>query len=548
MKSSRFVLLLLLALFSCGKPVPEDPGQAQSGTTEPDPAEPDPIEKSLLDFAAYKSGDNWGPALQQACKECQRIHIPAGTYRMSAVRVASDTEITGEGEATVIIPTSTILFRVEGLADEPVTIGADIPDFSNILTLSREAGFQKGDMLILQSQRNCMFREDCGDWTLGQTESKGRTCFFGEIREVAAAEGARITLTENLQFPFYKANATGETVKDGFEARGATTAMRVVPAEHVTIRNLSVKNIPKCLEIIRFKYARHCSASDITALSEERYDGESLLQFFKTNLAADCHFYRCHSRFSGAAAAQVKDLGRVYANYSIFNTFRLISSDRCSFEECSDNAASHAFSVTYGNGSIPSVHCKVTGCRSENSVWAGVVSQQCTPWTELSGNTVTGSSQGIFAGSRFSVIRGNTVTTTLPYDTDHYYAHLSRGGTTGIAVFEGYARGCEIKDNTVIGFRTGIAVMDGYEKNNIFDGPADLTVSGNRVRDCFNGFKVVRNSYNKAAVDLAATLTGNEFHAAAEAAATGIGIDRGGAVGITLSDNSLTGFATEIKP
>lgn len=90
--------------------------------------------------------------------------------------------------------------------------------------------------------------------------------------------------------------------------------------------------------------------------------------------------------------------------------------------------------------------------------------------------------------------------------------------------------------------------MDGYEKNNIFDGPADLTVSGNRVRDCFNGFKVVRNSYNKAAVDLAATLTGNEFHAAAEAAATGIGIDRGGAVGITLSDNSLTGFATEIKP
>ena len=117
-KSSRFVLLLLLVLFSCGKPVPEDPGQAQSGTTDPDPADPDPIEKSLLDFAVYKNGDNWGPALQQASKECQRIHIPAGTYRMSAVRVASDTEITGEGEATVIIPTSTILFRVEGLTSQ----------------------------------------------------------------------------------------------------------------------------------------------------------------------------------------------------------------------------------------------------------------------------------------------------------------------------------------------------------------------------------------------------------------------------------------------
>ncbi len=529
----RSILLALLTALSCTRPA------------APAPA---PAEKSLLDFVAYKSGDNWGPALQQASKECARIRIPAGTYRMSAVRVASDTEIIGEGEATVIIPISTILFRVEGQADGPVAIGADIPDFSNGLTLSREAGFQKGDMLILQSQRNCMFREDCGDWTLGQTESKGRTCFFGEIREVAATEGARITLTESLQFPFYKANATGETVKDGFEARAATTAMRVVPAEHVTIRNLSVKNIPKCLEIVRFKYARHCRAAEITAYSEQRYEDGAQLQLFKTNLAADCHFYNCHSRFSGAAAEQVKGIGRVYANYSGFNIFRLISSDRCSFEECTDNAASHAFSVTYGNGSIPSVHCKVTGCRSENSVWAGVISQQCTPWTELSGNTVIGASQGVFAGSRFSVIRDNIVSTTLPYDTDHYYAHVSRGGTTGIAVFEGYARGCEIKDNSVTGFRTGIAVMDGYERNNIFNGSADLTVSGNRVRDCFNGFKVVRNSYNKGSVDLAASLSGNEFQAAAEAGTIGIGIDKGGVGGITLSGNRFEGFSTNILP
>ena len=114
MKSSRFVPLLLLALFSCGNPMQEEPGQEQSGTTEPGSGDSVPTGKSLLDFAAYKSGDNWGPALQQAIKECQRIRIPAGTYRMSAVQLASDTEITG------------------------VAIGADIPDFGNELTLSRE--------------------------------------------------------------------------------------------------------------------------------------------------------------------------------------------------------------------------------------------------------------------------------------------------------------------------------------------------------------------------------------------------------------------------
>lgn len=501
---------------------------------------------SLLDYEAYKSGNDWGPALQQATKDFSVISIPEGTYHMSAVRVASDTEIVGAGESTVIIPDGIILFRVEGQADDPVPVAADLADFSNNITLSRDGGFSKGDMLILQSQRNCMFKEDCGEWALGQTQSKGRTCFFGEIMEVSEANGCNVTTKEPRIFPFYKANGVSETIKPGFESRGATTAMRVRPTKNVIIRNLQVKNKPACLEIVRFKYALHCRAENVSVITSERYDEEAQVQLFKTNMAKDCHFIGCSSEYTESMLKVLRGTGKVYDNYSRYNNFRIISSSECSFEDCRDNAATHAFSITYANGGIPSVHCSVLRCHSENSIWAGVISQQCTPWSVLSGNVVENSSQGVFAGCRFSVIENNIVKTILSKETDHYYAHLSRGGTVGLAVFEGYGVGCRISGNTVSGFRTGIGVVDGYEQYNIFDKATDLQIEKNVVDDSYFGFMVVRNGYNNKRVNLSVSVNGNIFNASSDAnGVQTVGAVLNGVTGVTFSGNKFNEYKTE---
>ncbi|MGM9739959.1 MAG: hypothetical protein ACI3ZP_05085 [Candidatus Cryptobacteroides sp.] len=505
----------------------------------------------LTDYEAYKSGSDWAPALAQACKESRYVHIPAGRYVMAEVWIPSGTTVEGDGSSTIIVPKEDFLFRLEGRAESPVNVVEDIPDFSSSIAVSDASMFSSGDLVLLQSQRNCMFKEDCGDWTLGQTTSGNKTCFYGELFSIASMSGNVLTATSSLLFPFYKSHNAEETVKPGFNTRQSSTLTKLNAVRDAVLASLAIESNSRCIHPVRVKYAENCFVRDVTVNSDEDYEEQSSTMFLILN-SKDCHIVECHSRYSEKLIAKKqKNIVPTYSVYTLCNNFKIVSSDYCSIENCTDNFATHSFTVSYSDGGIPSAHCSIKNCHSENSIWAGVVSQQCTPWTELSGNTVVNSSQGVMAGSRWSSVKNNRVSTDLPFSTDFYYAHISRGGTTGVAVFEGYGRECEISGNEISGFFSGIKVLDGYEMLNIFDGPSDIAITGNNVTDCVYGLMVSRNQYNGYKGPLGVFVQGNSFRSAGstvdvkgEKETCGVVLD--GADGVTLAGNTFSGFYIDI--
>ena len=517
----------------------------QACAKEPSPHRFDRVE--LTDYESYKSGNDWAPALAQACKESRYVHIPAGKYLMADVWIPSGTTVEGEGSSTIIVPKEDFLFRIEGRADTQVALTENIPDFSSSITVSDASMFAPGDLVLLQSQRNCMFKEDCGDWTLGQTTSGNKTCFYGELLDVESVSGNMLTTASPTLFPYYKSNNAEETVKPGFYTRRSSTLAKLNAVRDAVLSSLTIESNSLCIHPVRVKYAGNCTVRNVTVISDEDYEEQSSTMFLVLN-SKDCHIVGCHSKYSDKLVAKKKNnIFPTYSVYSLCNNFKIVSSDYCSIEDCTDNFATHSFTVSYSDGGIPSAHCSIKNCRSENSIWAGVVSQQCTPWTELSGNTVINSSQGVMAGSRWSSVKNNKVSTNLPFSTDFYYAHISRGGTTGVAVFEGYGRECEISGNEVSGFYSGIKVLDGYEQLNIFDGPSDIAITGNVVMDCVYGLMISRNKYNLYKGSLGIFVQGNSFSSAgsvvdAQGERQTCGIVLSGASGVTLVGNTLSGF------
>ena len=501
------LLLLLLALCCAGcagDTTGDDPGSG----TPPDPTVPDGS-VLLTDFRSAVQGNDWRPAFQAAFRAADRIVVPEGSYSFSTLFVPSGKTIEGAGSGTVFTPLGNILFRVEGSAGDEIPVASDIADFSNRIEVSRADGFAPGDLVVLKSQRNCMFREDCGEWTLGQTTKNGRTCFFGELLTLASVSGRTLTATTNTLFPYYRNNAAAETVKEGFTTRPCATVQRIESVRDAHLRNFTIRGTAACAEVIRLKWAEECSVENVAYKTDAVPDATFMV--LKITLSRDCKAVNCRSEFSSALITRLQSsVAKDYAHYSTYNNFRIISAQDCGFENCSDNFASHAFNITYSDGGIPSVRCRVRACRAVNSVWAGVVSQQCTPWSELSGNTVERSGQGVMAGCRGSKVTGNTVSTHLPFSTDYYYTRIARGGTAGVGIFEGYARDCQISGNTVEGFYTGIIVLDGYESLNIFD-RAGLLAENNTVTGCAQGFHLYRNEYNTTRDALGITLRDNRF-------------------------------------
>jgi hypothetical protein len=180
------------------------------------------------------------------------------------------------------------------------------------------------------------------------------------------------------------------------------------------------------------------------------------------------------------------------------------------FDSCKSDFSTHGFTITSGSGSIPCLGCYVINCYAENALWAGVAVQQACCNSLLEGNTVRNSAQGVVSGGRNTIIRNNKVYCGLPKETDYYYAHVSRGGTSGVGLFEGYALGSIIENNKVVGARTGIIITDGYERNNIFV-HGNIQIRGNEVSDCMNGFLLYKNKYNKTYNDLNIILENNSF-------------------------------------
>ncbi len=484
---------------------------------------------SIMDYASYKTGEDWAPAFAKAFTEKSKVYVPGGTYKSSRIAINSGKSILGAGNSTVFVPMETRLFSVAGSVGSEVAIASDIADFSSSILLAGTSNFMAGDEILIRGQRNCMRREGTSgvnydpDWVLGRTRET--SCFFAEMDVVTTASGSRITTASPRIFPHYYKDNTREPspslLGDGTIIRQGTTVSLLSMVKNVTLSNFAVTGTAQCFQPFYFTYAKDCLVEKITystSVEATNSDGNPSISTFYGLYSWNLKFSDCEAILSAGLLASIDAKAKTYDIFSKYNIFRMISCYKSGFENCRANGGSHAINIdrsapNTGQGGIPSVDCYIKNCTVVNGIWAGITVQQACYRTELSGNTVSGScSQGVITAGRDTRILNNTVSTTRPYETDHYYAHISRGGTFGIGMNEGYACGTEVRGNIITGFYTGITVLDGYEDKNCFE-EGNMVISDNTVTDCLRGFNIYKNSYCAAMgrKDLGIEVSGNTF-------------------------------------
>lgn len=494
----------------------------------------------ITEYAIHKNGEDWADAFEIALTERDTIFVPQGEYKCSEIRVPSGKTIIGSGNKTVFTPLGTRLFIIEGVKHEGVEISSDISDYTNKIYLKQHLDLQPGDDILIQSQRNSMLREGIAgvnydiDWVLGRTRKS--SVFFGEFDEVLSISGNSLTTKNNRIFPSYFKDNSREPVPptDGFIERNATTVHKIDMISDVHLNKFRIIGTSQCYQVLYIRYAKNCSVESVEYNSSvETFDKSGNTSFLSVIYCAYSRGIKitdCHSNFSEDLIKILHSKEKAYVNYSIYNIFKVMSCWDSGFESCSSNGATHAFNITRSNSAdgISSGNCYVRNCTASNNVWGGIkVVQGC--WnSEIVGNTIYSSPQGIVCAGRSALIKGNIIKTTYPFTTNFYYTHIKStqttdngkievywGGTAGIMLNEGYSCGSKesptvVENNEIDGFYTGLSVRDGYENKNIFE-EGYMLFQNNKISNCFNGVGIYRNAFNTHFVNLFIDIKNNEF-------------------------------------
>lgn len=519
---------------------------------------------TLTDYAAHKEGEDWAPAIRKALADSLEITVPPGRYPTSEIKFTDGTTLRGSGSGTIFIPLGTRLFDINGKAGKEIPITSDIPDFSNTIHLKSADELSHGDDILIKGQRNSMIREGTAglhynpDWVLGRTRKS--SCFYGEFDTVKSLDGLKLTTGTNRIFPDYFKDDTREPPSLGkdFIQRKSTTVRKLDLVKNVTLRDFVIEGTKKCHMPFRIRYAKDCLLENITFTTNvESYkkDGTPDLSIIYAIYVRDTTVRNFKAVLAPELLAIIANKERTYENFSNYNLFKIISSTRSGFENCEANGGTHPFNITRSasvesGGGIPSIDCFIRNCIASNCIWSGLKVQQACYNTEVSGNTVTKSAQGIVICGRNTKVTGNKVSTEYPYTTDYYYTHIKRGGTFGIAVIEGYSCGTLIKDNIIDGFYSGIAMVDGYESKNIFE-EGNITIENNTVKNVIRGFSLYKNSYGEklGEKNLNVRIENNLFTATGQTGdykTSGVFLPRFTA-GFKIKGNTFTDFKTGVS-
>lgn len=519
---------------------------------------------TLTDYAAHKQGEDWAPAIRKALADSLEITVPPGRYPTSEIKFTDGTTLRGSGTGTIFIPLGTRLFDINGKAGKEIPITADIPDFSNIIHLKSAGDLSPGDDIIIKGQRNSMIREGTPGlhynpaWVLGRTRKS--SCFYGEFDTVRSLDTLKLTTGNNRIFPDYFKDDTREPPSLGkdFIQRKSTTVRKLDLVKNVTLSDFAIEGTKDCHMPFRIRYTRDCLLENITFTTNvESYkkDGTPDLSIIYAIYVRDTVIRNFKAVLSPELLAIIGGKERAYKNFSNYNLFKVISSTRSGFEDCEANGGTHPFNITRSasvesGGGIPSIDCFIRNCTASNCLWSGLKVQQGCYNTEVSGNTVTASAQGIIICGRNTKVTGNRVSTEYPYSTDYYYTHIRRGGTFGIAVIEGYSCGTLVKDNIIDGFYSGIAMVDGYESKNIFE-EGNIIIEDNTVTRAVRGFSLYKNSYGEklGKKNLNVRIENNLFTATGHAEGhetSGVFLPRFTA-GFKIKGNTFTDFKTGVS-
>ncbi|PJZ18364.1 hypothetical protein CEW46_28995, partial [Bacillus cereus] len=381
-----------------------------------------------------QSNEDWKPAFDAALANYSIVKIPRGTYKTSTVSVPSGKVIYGEGDLTVLIPSSTNLFDIVGSTESEIAISESIPDFTDIIKVVSTPNLSANDYFMLKGQRDCMNETDSGEsWTLGYSTPGSQGLYFGEFMEVSIINGTTITTKSTTTFPNYLNTKSAETSPN---ARDSTTIQKVLFAKDVVFKDFKITKTSGTA--FNFRYALNCKVDNVTMDASGYTDG--MLQFIAFTFSLNCEGYNCRFKIPHPIAP---------SQHHYVNIYKAVSSTNCGFTRCYGYNATQTVDFSYSTLGIPCINCYVDYCTFENATQTGATSHGGTYQVRWTGNTIRGSKQGICCRSRGSLISNNTILGAyVPSNSLSY----------GVCLYEGYATDCIVTGNTISNYASGILV------------------------------------------------------------------------------------------
>ena len=514
-----FLLLPVLLMTACGGNPTDTAGNSES-LTAPETVK-ESVEVNLLDFASYKTGNDWSLAFSQAAKKGDIIYVPAGEYTLSSFAVPSGKTVRGDGERTVIRGTSRekSIFSCIGSAGLELNIVGNIENHSNRAAVSNTSSFRVGDTVLVLSQRNVAILENCGiKWCLSRAYEGNRSSFFSEFKTVSAIDGNTLIFGDTFVFPGYRNNLSEDraTLPPPSDAPGnwkpyvrpSTTVSRINTVKNVIIKDIKV--IPGAgTPAVDIQYASGITLENVRGITDCKGVEPMNTRLVRILNSLDCVVTNCSFRYDGTLDFDYRTAA-ISPHYTAYTPIIMQTAQNIVIENCTLTEGTHGIYVgTLNKGGI-STDIEIRNCIMSGFKWSGVyVSSGCYD-TRILNNRITDCAQGIKHGSRKTLIRGNYIDLSVPVTLDFVYCRKAAGGPAGIMLIEGYCVDTVVADNTVMNGSSGIVIRDGGEKTNIYE-YGNIEISGNLIEGCTYGVFFYKHEENTKACDLDITVKNNTF-------------------------------------
>ena len=424
------------------------------------------IPLNIMDFEEMKDGDDWKPAIDYALSQSKHVYFPKGHYKTSTVHLDSNTNIYGDGEdLTVFEPIDNRLFDITGTVEQEVSLTSDVEPFSKFIHLNNTGNIQPSDIIVLKSQRDALDENDAGhEYTMG-TKTGNFTAYLGEFKRVGKVFQNYIELDSDTVFPIYKQHGNDETSE--FKRNG-TTVQKVNFKENITLKGFSITHIVN--STIHVDYGYNVNIENVK-LIDDQYDGTVWRVVFINFINSfKCEAKRCYFEFKHRVLPE---------QYFWGNIFIISSSQECGLDACTSIRGSQSVDITFNRDGVISMNCYLKNSRLLDSNSSGITTHGGCYQTEISGNTVIGSQQGIYNRSRSTIIANNVIKgQSVAGD------NFNNGG---IRIYDKWAVDCVITGNTVINFMQCVSIQD--SASNPFE-HVNLSITGNTFKDFQYGVSV----------------------------------------------------------
>lgn len=423
---------------------------------------------SILQYSHLVTGTNdWSAALQSALEDSDSVFLPAGTYNITkSIALKEGQTVYGEGKATQINSSVTYLFNAAGSIDDERRITERItPDHGKTMRLDSTSGLKVGDWLMLRSASNCLMPEGAGEeWLLGSGTGTGldkhQRLPYGEFVCIQGISGRDVTITDGTVYPEY--NPTPKS-SETYPAKTHSTAAKVNFVSDVTVRDLAV-NVNRGGYALRGFFAKDMVMDNVHVDNSKYTSGYTGIVLIQQSLG-------CQVRNSSYYIPTEKTTPTYYQ----LNVFKIVSSQRCGFVNCKAENAEQTVDFSFIASYMPNTQCYVKDCSFYGARTTGITTHGGNYLTTITGNFISGTSQGIGTRGRGGLIANNVlIGDSKPRNSNYNY---------GIATYQGGSGDTIIANNVIRGFGRGYQHLDeGATPRRI--GFSGTILQGNTISEC----------------------------------------------------------------